>query len=252
MPSTIDQGTGGPDRPEARSAATLLELVLSTRTVEEHLHQVSVAAAGLSRSIAGAGVTLRRDGHDLTVAASNDLVMAVDEVQYGLATGPCLDSILTGRTVAVRDTVHEDRWDDYPAHALGRGVRSSLSVPLHVGGTTVGALNAYAREAAAFDDDDLSTRLHRFGAEAEVAIAIALRDAEQHALVEQLQQAIGSRSVIDQALGILMARRRCSAAEAFAILRSASQSRNRKVAAIAADIVTATTGAAPQPGRFEP
>jgi GAF domain-containing protein len=230
--------------------ADLLELVLSTQTVEEYLHEVAVLAANLDPGIGGCGVTVGRNGSAFSVATSNEFAAAVDEVQYGLDMGPCLESLGTGEVVVVDDMLEDERWDGYPAHALSHGVRSSLSVPLGVGGRTIGALNAYGTETHLFTGA-LRARLLDFGAQAEVAIALALRHAEQNELMDQLHTAMQSRSIIDQALGVLMARQRCTAAEAFAILRSASQSRNRKIAAIAAEIITVTTGTEPQAGRFD-
>jgi len=231
-------------------AMELLHLVMSTPDVESYLHDLAVMAGDVSPVIAGVGVTLQRDGQVLSVATSNALAASVDEVQYGLDTGPCLESLRTGTLVDVPDVARETRWDGYPDHALSRGVRSSLSVPLGVAGQTVGALNAYGAEPDIFTAD-LANQIRTFAAQAEVALALALRSAEQSDAVQQLHAAMQSRSVIDQALGILMARQQCTADDAFAVLRAGSQSRNRKVSDIAADIITSTTGHAPLPGRFE-
>lgn len=228
----------------------LLQLVMSTSDMESYLGEVAVMAGDVSPVIAGVGVTLRRDGHVLSVATSNAVAASVDEVQYGMDTGPCLEALRTQKLVSVPDVARETRWGGYPDHALSRGVRSSLSVPLNVAGKTVGALNAYGSEPDVFTGD-LSEQMLTFAAQAEVALAVALRNAEQSEAVAQLHTAMQSRSVIDQALGILMARQQCTAEEAFAVLRAGSQSRNRKLADIAADIITSTTGHAPRPGRFE-
>jgi GAF domain-containing protein len=246
-----------PDRTPERAgpgaewtATTFLELVLDTPSVEAYLDELATMAGGLAPAMAGVGVTVRRGPGPLTVASSNELASAVDEAQYGLGTGPCLDSLRTGERITVTDMGEVQEWGAYPGHALDHGVRSSLSVPLTVDGKTIGVLNCYGREPGMFVDD-LRGRLVQFATHAELALAVALRSAQQSALVDQLHTAMQSRTVIDQALGILMARQRCTADEAFALLRSASQSRNRKLADIAADIITTTTGSRPQPGRFD-
>ena len=69
-------------------------------------------------------------------------------------------------------------------------------------------------------------------------------------LTNQLRAALASRSVIDQAIGIIVAQERCPAAQAFAILRTASQKRNVKLREIARDIVTSVSGAPPEPAPF--
>ncbi|WP_298459005.1 GAF and ANTAR domain-containing protein [uncultured Cellulomonas sp.] len=252
VPASPDGGpAAGADPAVLRPGAMeLLQLVMSTPGVEAYLDEVAAMAQGVSPAIAGVGVTLRRHGQVLSVATSNALAGSVDEVQYGMDTGPCLETLRTGHVVHVPEVTEESRWGGYPDHALSRGVRSSLSLPLRVGGTTVGALNVYAVQPRSFTAE-LAEQLSTFAAQAQVALALALRSTEQSDAVEQLHAAMQSRSVIDQALGILMARQQCTADEAFAVLRAGSQSRNRKIADIAAEIITATTGHAPRPGRFE-
>jgi ANTAR domain len=74
-------------------------------------------------------------------------------------------------------------------------------------------------------------------------------DAERK-LTTQLRAALASRSVIDQAIGIIMAEQRCTAQQAFEILRIASQNRNAKLRHVAADVITNLTGRPPQPPPF--
>lgn len=76
------------------------------------------------------GITLHRDHDSLTVASSDSLAAAVDEVQYGQDDGPCLEAMRTGAMVRVPDVAIEHRWGSYPAHAVAHGVGSSLSLPL--------------------------------------------------------------------------------------------------------------------------
>lgn len=245
-----DAAADRPGRVADARTATLLDLVLRTTTVEDHLAEVARMGGALSEEIGGCGITLQRRGEVYSVATSNPLAASADELQYGEGAGPCLETLSSGDVVVVSDYLVEDRWDRYPAHALAHGVRSSLSAPLTVAGRTVGALNVYGLAPALFEGS-LKDRLLDFATQAQAALALALRHAEQAEVVEQLHSAMQSRSVIDQALGILMARQACSAGEAFAVLRKASQARNRKVADIAADLITAATGTAPQPGRFD-
>jgi hypothetical protein len=74
--------------------------------------------------------------------------------------------------------------------------------------------------------------------------------AAERKLTTQLRAALTSRAAIDQAIGILMAQQRCTAEQAFEILRTASQNRNVKLRHVAADIVTGLTGHPPQPPPF--
>jgi AmiR/NasT family two-component response regulator len=74
--------------------------------------------------------------------------------------------------------------------------------------------------------------------------------AAERELTAQLRAALASRAVIDQAIGILMAQQRCTAAQAFEILSIASQNRNAKLRRVAAGIITSLTGQPPQPPPF--
>ena len=170
----------------------------------------------------------------------------VDEIQYGHHDGPCLHSLATGEVVVVDDLAQDDRWGGYQMPALGHGIRSSLSLPLRGDGDgeMIGALNIYATAPGAFGPaEQLVAR--RFADEASRALALAVRMAERSEMSAHLQNALASRAVIDQALGIVMGQNRCTADEAFEVLRSISQNRNVKLRDIAADMITAVSGQPP-------
>jgi hypothetical protein len=121
-----------------------------------------------------------------------------------------------------------------------------LALPLRSQGRRIGALNLYARNASAFGAAE-AQRAADFAENASGALSLAIRLASHAALIEQLRSSLASRTVIDQALGIVMARERCTQARAFAILRSASQNSNMKLRDIASAIVTSVSGEPPQP-----
>jgi len=85
--------------------------------------------------------------------------------------------------------------------------------------------------------------------QATTALVLVLRNADQAQQSVQLEQALSSRTVIDQAIGILMAQQQGTAEEAFALLRAHSQNTNRKLRDVAADLITRVSGRAPAPGR---
>ncbi|WP_309135238.1 GAF and ANTAR domain-containing protein [Cellulomonas sp.] len=241
---------GSPPSPVDQTAA-LLDLVLRTDAVEEQLQQVADAAAALHADVAACGITVRRGRRALSVGSSHSLSQVADELQYDEEEGPCLQSLTHGVVVVVDDYARESRWGAYPGRVAEHGLRSSLSLPLAPAGRPIGALNTYGTAPGMFTGalrDDLTA----FAARAEKVVALALRHAEQAEMVGHLHAAMESRSVIDQALGVLMAQERCTADEAFAVLRRASQGRNRKVADLAADIVASVSGGPPRPGRFVP
>jgi GAF domain-containing protein len=224
----------------------LQSLLLTAQGIDEFLTEVAKLAAGVVRSAASCGITIRRDGQPLTVASSDSRAEQVDEVQYGAGTGPCLTTLDSGAIIDVPDLTADTRWTDYRHHALAQGVRSSVSIPLSIDGSTVGALNIYSSEPHAFDQ---ATRQHAesFATQASTALTLALRSAAQAEDTAQLEQALTSRTVIDQALGILMAQQRCTPEDAFALLRAHSQNNNRRLRDVAADLITRVSGQPPIP-----
>ena len=233
------------------SIAELQAVLLGTESIDGFLRELAVLAARTLGAGVSCGITLQPNGRPLTVASSDITASQVDELQYGLDQGPCLTSLRTGELIRTDDLAADARWGDYGLRAVAHGVRSSLSLPLTAVGRSVGALNLYCDKAEFFGG--AQTRLaERFAREASVAVGIAARLAAEAALTSQLRASLASRSVIDQALGVIMSQQRCTAAEAFAILRAASQHRNIKVREIAGQIVTGITGSPPQPPPFTP
>jgi GAF domain-containing protein len=155
----------------------------------------------------------------------------------------------TGQVARVEDTALRGQWAEFGARAAAAGVGSSLSVPLTVGDRQVGALNLYAPGAGAFGETRLRWAGCVAGAVAGV-LALAASRAEQARQVEDLRAALDARAVIDQAIGIVMAQQRCTSNEAFDILRRASQRRNVKLRAVAADIVMGISGQPPRRPSF--
>ena len=98
---------------------------------------------------------------------------------------------------------------------------------------------------------DQTRRAEGFAENASGALALALRLSSYAALTDQLRSSLASRTVIDQALGVIMAQERCTHSRAFAILRAASQNRNVKLRDIAAAVVMGVSGEPPQPPEFE-
>ena len=165
-------------------------------------------------------------------------------------TGPCLESMRTGTVVRVEDMAAEHRWTPYPARAAELGVRSSLSLPLVVEGRSSGALNFYATAPRAFGADDEAAAA-RWAGQATGALTVALRIADSDERAQSLLGGLDTRALIGQAVGLLMAQERCTAAQAFDLLRIASQRRNVKLRDVAAGMVAAfEDGVVDRPGRW--
>jgi GAF domain-containing protein len=200
--------------------------------------------AGLARAcLAGGGeasVTLIRNRAAYTAAFTGEPALALDETQYETGYGPCLDAAVSGQTLVSRDLAAEGRWPAFARTANEVGILSSLSLPLPPMGAVSGALNVYATKPDAFDDDAVQDG-RAFADHAAVAIGNANLYTDAAAQARQMREAMEYRAVIEQAKGILMADRRCTADEAFEILRRVSNETNRKLRDVADMLVTEAT-----------
>ena len=231
----------------AAACSELQNLVLDGPDVAAFLQQLATLSAALV-PLTSCGVTMPRDRQVATAGSSDEFAMQLDEIQYARGQGPCLQALRTGKRVQVTDLTTEDRWRAYRIRALAAGVRSSVSLPLTVDGTSIGVLNLYSRAPGSFDDSDIR-RVESFTLQAATALTLMLRLARQATLEGQLLEALATRAVIDQALGIVMAQRQIDSVAAFGVLREASQNSNRKLSIIAAELIETTTGNPPLPPR---
>lgn len=191
------------------------------------------------RTIPGAhevSVSLIRDSKPATAAYTGDISLACDESQYETGYGPCLDAAQGGEVQLVEDMRTEQRWPDYTPKAVAAGVRSSMSIGLPVQQAVTGALNVYAIDAGALSSESIELG-QAIAGYAAVALANAHLYASTAALAAQMQEAMESRAVIEQAKGILVAQQGCTPTQAFDLLAAASQTSNRKLRDIAAAIV---------------
>ena len=190
-----------------------------------------------------ASVSVMVNDKPSTPVFTGQLAMDCDESQYGRGYGPCLHAASTCEVTEIPDARVESRWPDYARSAAERGSLSSLSVPLPVSQHVSVALNIYARQPHVFDEDSRSAAA-RLASYAAVAIANMHDYESAKDLASNLQVALESRAVIDQAKGILMERYKVTADHAFQMLTHASMTTNRKLRKIADHIV--------QTGEFPP
>ncbi|MEP7024309.1 MAG: GAF and ANTAR domain-containing protein [Actinomycetota bacterium] len=194
-----------------------------------------------------AGITLLVDGRPQTGVFTDPEAPEIDTAQYGSGRGPGLDAFRDQRVYRIDSTALDQRWPEFARGAAGHGITATLSVPVIARGQSLGALNLYSRTVA-FDDAAVS-RVLAFATHAAIVLANAQLYWDSRQLTENLQQAMRSRSVIDQAIGILMAGGGRSPDEAFQLLVRASQRENRKLRDIAAEMVGRATA---RPGPASP
>ena len=228
--------------------AELFSALLSNQDMDSVLQSVVELSR---RHIPGSehcSITLIRGERAQTVASTGPFALDLDEVQYEQGWGPCLDAGRTDQLILLKDMATEKRWPSYTPVALEVGARSSLSVPLPVENYLVGALNLYATRPGAFTDHSV-----RVGVSLAAHITAALSYAESATAhrdrVEQLNQALESRGIIEQAKGMIMVQQRCSADKAFALLRKLSMDENIRLQDLATSLVASASG---QPVRVRP
>ncbi|WP_432117377.1 GAF and ANTAR domain-containing protein [Streptomyces sp. bgisy032] len=190
------------------------------------------------REVPGAtacSITVRRSGRLLTLAGSDGMPSGLDLRQYENGSGPCVEAAETDTEQYVPDTGAETRWPSYTAYALSVGVRCVLAVPVAVEGERGAAINFYGVRAEALGTGREAARA--FAARAADAISVALRIERRRESAADVRTALLSRSVIDQAIGILMARERIDARDALERLRRVSQDRNVKLRDLCGQLV---------------
>lgn len=204
--------------------------------LETMLRQVAEFATRAIPGADGAGLTVLENDRADTMVATSDLVRAVDEVQYGIGEGPCLTAVAEGRTVRSGSLSGDGDWPRFGPRVGRLGVHSAVSLPLIGPQGVVGAMNVYARSKHAFTDDAV-TLGELFAGPAAVSVlnARALHQAQR--LAVQLQAALGSRAVVDHAIGIVMSRAGCTTGEAFDRLRAVSQSEQLRLVEVAQRMV---------------
>ncbi|MFE9707017.1 GAF and ANTAR domain-containing protein [Streptomyces sp. NPDC005930] len=224
MTQTTDTGTETLDHAIARTQGldTLLR-DLTDRAVQE----VPGADA--------CSVTVRRAERLMTLAGSTGLPSGLDLRQYENGSGPCVDAAETDSVMYSPDLAAETRWPAYTEYALATGVRCVLALPLAVKGETSAALNLYGLEPDSLAGGRDETRA--FAERVSDAVDEALRIERQQASAADVRTALLSRSVIDQAIGMLMARERIDAHRAMERLRRISQDRNVKLRDLCAQVV---------------
>ena len=224
-----------------RELSSLLVSEESLKTALERVTKLSLAAIPGAEAV---GITLV-DGDDrpykaATAAYSDERVKPLDEAQYSTNQGPCLQAIDNNEVFAIEDLSQEDRWPEFREKALEEGLKSSLSVPLAIGEQAMGALNIYAFTDRAFAPEDVEIA-KVFASQAAVSLANVQVYESAVQLSENLNEAMRSRAVIEQAKGMIMMQRHCTADEAFQTLVAASQSRNKKLRDIAHEVVDAAS-----------
>jgi GAF domain-containing protein len=224
----------------SETIAELSQLLVDEEPLEATLERVLRLAADNIRGVDLGGVSLMRDGKVETTVCTDQKAAQIDSVQYETGVGPCLDAFRHSQVIRIESTPDDEQWPEFSQAAADHGVLSTLSLPLVVRDEGIGALNLYSRAADGFDEHDEQLGL-RFAQQASVALANAQTYQSAYKLTRELNEALVSRAVIDQAKGITMRTAGVDADGAFEMLVQQSQTENRKLREIAQQLVDQQT-----------
>ncbi|MEV0881549.1 GAF and ANTAR domain-containing protein [Micromonospora echinofusca] len=225
-----------PPTDPGEALAALGRIRLDEVELDDVVRRVAELANRTVPGSAHVSVALIQADANRAIAYTSDLARELDDWQYQRDDGPCLDAAVSAVSVSLPDMSDEQRWPEWAAQARAAGIGSSLSIGLPIQEAVTGALNLYATSTHAFDHAAIELA-EEFAAYAAVALANAHLYDSTAVPARQMQEAMRSRAVIEQAKGIIMGERRCSADEAFTLLAKLSQDTNRKLREVAEALV---------------
>ncbi|MGD0699501.1 MAG: GAF and ANTAR domain-containing protein [Trebonia sp.] len=188
-------------------------------------------------AVDGAGLMLADEAQHLrSVAASDARFGHLEDLQIRHQEGPCIEAFDTKELVGATDLERDDRWPLFCEGALKRDVRAVLASPLPYNQDAVGVVAVLSERSRPWTPAN-ELALLAFTDLAALLIASIIQGEQQTELAGQLQGALNSRQVIEQAKGILMGTQGISARAAYDLLRSRARSERRKLAVVCAEIV---------------
>ena len=239
---------------EALLARTLVELadtlvddfdVVELLTLLAHrcVEMLDVAAAGL--------MLVAPEGDLRVVASSSEEMRLVELFELQSQDGPCPDVYRTGEPALHEDLAAEDQpWARFGPVALAAGFRSVQALPMRLRGVTIGALNLFRTETGRLEESDV-VAAQALADVATIAILQHRAAIQAHLVVDQLNLALNSRVVIEQAKGILAERSQLDMGAAFSWLRNHARSHNLRLVDVAQSIIDGTLVPTPvNPGRL--
>jgi transcriptional regulator with GAF, ATPase, and Fis domain len=221
----------------AEAFVALADTLVDDFDVVEFLHEVTDRCARVL-GVSAAGVLLTDQRGALRVlAASTEQTRLLELLQMQTDEGPCPECFHTGRPIAVADlSSAAQRWPRFTAEARQLGFASVHALPMRLRSDIIGALNLFGTRLGAFDEDTI--RLGQALADvATIGLLQARAIRQRETLAEQLQTALNSRVVLEQAKGVIAERRNLDMDESFAVLRATARNRNRGLSELARSVV---------------
>jgi len=214
----------------ALALAEVAESMTGPTELDETLQVITRCTVDTIPGIVEASISVTtKDGEIKTLAPTGPMVIRADHLQYELGEGPCLHAALEEPVVAVNDLAADPRWPDFGPKAAALGFGSQVAFQFRAMPHVRGALNLYAVEPNAIDQDSIHLG-SMFAGQVAVAMGWARQD-------QTLTEALATRNVIGQAVGIVMERYKLDSDRAFAFLTRLSQTSNTKLNLIATALV---------------
>ena len=225
------------ERQLAEAFVALADTLVDDFDVVDFLHQVTVRCAQVL-GVSAAGVLLADQRGTLqVVAASTEQTRLLELLQLQTDQGPCPECFHTGRPIAVADlATATSRWPRFAAQARQIGFASVHALPMRLRTDVIGALNLFGTQPGALDPDTI--RLGQALADvATIGLLQARAIRQRDILAEQLQTALNSRVIIEQAKGVIAERRHLDMDQSFTLLRSTARTSNRRLSDLARAVV---------------
>lgn len=222
--------------PSEEVLAELASITVNADPPEQILHRVAELAKRALGGVEDVSLTVICDRHPKSVIFTGPLAVQLDERQYELGFGPCLDAALTGQTILVDTAAGDSPYREFAMIAARAGVRHVVSVGLPIAQRSIGGLNIYRTVDGPLHPAFLQ-QAEMFSSYAAVAVNNIASYADAANDADNMRAAMKSRAVIEQAKGMLMARDRCTADEAFDMLKRVSSQQNVKIRELAAALV---------------
>jgi GAF domain-containing protein len=202
---------------------------LLTRLTDRCVDVLNVGAAGLM--LAGP------DGELRVMASSSEAMRVLELFELQSEEGPCLDCYRSGKPVMNQDLARANsRWPRFAAEALAAGFHSVHALPMHLRGTVLGALNLFHADAGEMEGDDVEAA-QALADVATIAILQHRATLEAQVVNQQLQNALNSRVVIEQAKGMVAERQNLNMQQAFSALRNYARNHNLRLADVAQTVI---------------
>jgi GAF domain-containing protein len=192
------------------------------------------ATVELTEADQAAVVLADQEGVLHVAASSNERTLDVEEAQIGTDEGPCVDCIHTGELIEVEDVAASaDRWPVFVPNALDAGIRSGVAIPMTLGGRTIGDMNVFMNHPGRLS----AAAITFIQAMTQVAMMSVVVRRESDREVDQLQRALDSRVLIEQAKGFLAFQKSTTVENAFAALRDHARRNQARLVDVARAIV---------------